>query len=262
MLLILLMLIIPAGVFLLRRYFNGFVTGLVAFAGVASLDALALGMAISLGRAPPGIPDPTVFEYRYLGIWNAGHTLSWAGVFIAALVVLFAHALRHYDALPFRLSQARAARFRLSWARPAEASLATIFMSVGIHESIWFLFYFLSSATVWAQPWLIPITLTINNSYYLLFIAFMLELVVLAAFLTSPRTAVLVVLLALPYYLAWYAIGFPVTLNNIYGVTLYYLSPTVNAIEVISWFYVPAVAALMIIRHPGRLGYFGAALTP
>ncbi|MGC8696595.1 MAG: hypothetical protein ACP5UD_09360 [Conexivisphaera sp.] len=259
-LLALLILIIPAGIFILRRYFAGYFAGLAAFTGAASLEALALIMDLALGRAPVGIPDPNIFEYRYLGIWNAGHTLSWAAIFTAGLVVLFTDALRHYRALPFRRAQARDPT-RYSWERPVEISLAVIFMAVGVHEYIWFFFYFLSAATVWAQPWLIPITLTINHMYYVLFIIFMFELIGLAAILTSTKNVMLVMLLALPYYLVWYIIGFPVTLNNIYGVTLYYISPLANAIEVVSWIYVPMVAMLVAIFYgktskatTGRLG--------
>lgn len=114
----------------------------------------------------------------------------------------------------------------------------TNYTLVGLHESAWYIGYYISSLIYgyYVNPlWIIDSRLPF---YIILIISYLLfarkGLVVF-----PKRTLVLLTI----FYMFWISIGFPVTIDY-YGHTLFYSNIDVNLIEQVSWF-IPIFAFLV-----------------
>lgn len=140
--------------------------------------------------------------------------------------------------------------FLLMWKRlginPVLAA-CSIFFVVAWHETLWwitdlayFTFNHIPYSSWWFYGWLSTLC------YF--------TLVVYPQYVILPKKFLLA---GVAFYLAWFAAGFPVTVNFT-GITIYYLSPVVNGVwEIGGWVYFLAafyfLAKKMLLKRQGEM---------
>ena len=118
----------------------------------------------------------------------------------------------------------------------------TCLLIPAVHELLWYIPYL---ATYGYTPLMIPAFHSISKVNSLWLISGIAILLVYVSFFRWGKFETLFVLSLVPMYLAWYAIGFPVTLR-FEGATNLFYDPLTNLIEILSWAY--ACGAFLILR--------------
>ncbi|MGC9145968.1 MAG: hypothetical protein ACP5GS_07675 [Nitrososphaeria archaeon] len=141
---------------------------------------------------------------------NYGHWLTWLAVFIVYA--------------------------RYGWKDLVKGSFSTGAL-VAVHEWLWYISYFIVHT--------IPVDALVLYYYFPFLILISSMLLFYYVHVRSipawrMRTMILVMIV---YYFLWIMAGFPLTLDNVTGVTPFYYSLTVNMIEDASWL-IPAVVLI------------------